>query len=85
MIAELKEMVLTNWNAMRIFRGVLSLIIVVQAVIYHDTTLGIFGGVFAVMTLFNTGCCGGGACAPSGPSRNATTKGSDNIEFEEVK
>lgn len=85
MIAELKDMVLTNWNAMRIIRGVLSLVIVVQAIIYHDPTLGIFGGVFAVMTLFNTGCCAGGTCAPSAPAKNASTKGTDNIEYEEVK
>lgn len=85
MVNELKDRILMNWNAMRILRGVLSLIIVVQAIIYHDTTLAVFGGVFALMALFNTGCCAGGACQTSAPAKNTAVKGSDDIEFEEVK
>ena len=74
---------MNDWNAMRIVRAVLSLVILSEAVSMHDITLGLFGGIFMLMAVFNTGCCGG-TCNISETSK-PTVNEKDKIEFEEIK
>ena len=75
------QRILSNWNAIRFFRLVLGLTIVVQAVFTGDWMMGIFGVVFTSMPLFNTGCCGTQACAM--PEQKTADPAKD-IQYEEV-
>jgi hypothetical protein len=79
----IKQQLCSNWHTMRIVRGVLSLLIIIQAITLRDMPLGLFGGFFLLMTAFNTGCCAGGSCNTE--NSNPAAKGNDNIEFEELK
>jgi hypothetical protein len=79
----LKQTILNDWNTMRIVRAVLSIIIISEAVSMHDLALGIFGGVFMGMAVFNTGCCRGSCSVNS--TNNTSVNEKDKIEFEEIK
>ena len=66
---------------MRAIRLVLGVIIIVQAVIIKDWTMGILGLLFTAMPVFNIGCCGVNGC--SAPAAKTTVKNKD-ISYEEV-
>jgi len=53
----------SNWNALRFFRLILGVTVIVQGIFTHDWMIGLFGVVFASMPLFNYGCCGVNGCA----------------------
>jgi len=72
---------LKNWNVMRVIRLGLGVIIIVQAVMVKDITLGLMGIFFASMPLFNIGCCGVGGCDMP-VNKNEETK--KEISYEEV-
>ncbi len=82
MYSNILQTISTGWNPMRIVRAVLSAIILIQALVFHDGLLALFGGWFLLMAVFNTGCCAGGAC--STPVSGKTGK-NDAVEFEEIK
>ena len=78
----MKEIIFSNWNIIRFLRLGIGLVILVQAVIASDIMFGLIGLLFTGMAVFNTSCCGAGACAAP-PSKN--DKGSKEISYEEVK
>lgn len=81
MYSTFKYNLLNNWNAIRVIRLGLSIIIIVQAIQIQDALFGFLGTFFMYQALSNTGCCGVSSCSP------AITKNADNseqIEFTEV-
>jgi hypothetical protein len=77
----MKQAIWSNWNFMRFFRLALGIVIIVQSVMARDWTMGILGGLFTIMPLFNIGCCGVGGCAT--PNRKNIEPVKD-ITYEEV-
>ena len=86
MYSDIKQQLFSNWHAMRVVRAVLSLIIIAQAISLHDGMLGAFGGVFMLMAVLNTGCCGN-ACNTQYKETANIPPGKENkkIDFEEIK
>jgi hypothetical protein len=76
----MKNTIFSNWNLMRLFRLVLGIIILVQAIEHRDVLSGILALAFMAMPIFNIGCCGTKGCAVPFKKLN-TTK---NINYEEV-
>ncbi len=62
MLQYFKYNMLHDWNAMRIIRGSLGILLIIQAIMYRDVPMAILGIVFLLQVLTNTGCCVGGAC-----------------------
>lgn len=77
----MKQILLNNWNFIRLLRLGMGIAIVVQAVTVRDTFLCIIGLLLAVMALFNAGCCGAGNCYT--PVNKAVDKDKE-IYYEEV-
>ncbi len=76
----MKNIIFSNWNFMRIFRLVLGIIILVQAIEHRDLLIGILALSFTAMPIFNIGCCGINGCAvPYKKSNNLK-----DIDYEEV-
>jgi len=83
----MKDILFKNWHTMRIIRLVLSVILLVEAVQMKEPMLGVFGGIFLLMTLLNAGCSGASCCGTNDncnttPAHKANNKA---IEFDEVK
>lgn len=78
----MKQSIRGNWNFMRLLRLGVGVFIIVQAGMTKDWSLGILGLLFAIMPLFNIGCCGSGGCAAATPKRSAET--TKEITYEEV-
>jgi hypothetical protein len=78
----MKAIIFSNWNIIRFLRLGIGLVILVQAVMAADILFGLIGLLFTGMAVFNTSCCGAGACAAP-PAKNDT--GSKEISYEEVK
>ena len=78
----MKAIIFSNWNIIRFLRLGIGLIILVQAVMASDLMFGLIGLLFTGMAVFNTSCCGAGACAAP-PSKNVSE--SKEISYEEVK
>jgi len=53
----MKEVLLNNWNFIRIVRLLAGIAIIVQAIANKDAVFGVAGFLFTIMALFNTGCC----------------------------
>jgi len=62
---------------------VLGIIVFVQGIQLHQWILVSLGGLFALMALFNLGCCHTAGCNTSYSSRK--TKATKDITYEEVK
>jgi len=77
----MKEIIMSNWNWMRVIRLLAGIAILIQAVVNKDTVFGVAGVLFASMALFNTGCCGVGGC--NTPIKNSN-KSTEEISYEEV-
>lgn len=58
----MKELVFTNWHAMRIFRLAFAVFLFVQAYNTHEWFFIIFGLFFFIQAIFNSGC-GKNRCA----------------------
>jgi len=78
----MKAIIFSNWNIIRFLRLGIGLVILIQAVMAADIMFGLIGLLFTGMAVFNTSCCGAGACAAP-PAKNDT--GSKEISYEEVK
>ena len=79
----MKDIMLHHWNFMRVFRLLIGLAIMVQAVVAKDLLFGLAGLLFSGMAVFNMACCGMGGCTTNYSA--STTKGVINdISFEEV-
>lgn len=83
MLQTIKYNLFHNWNAIRIIRLVLSVIIIIQAVQIHDVLFGLLGVFFLYQALSNTGCCAMNTCSPT-PTTNSNTQ-EVAVEFEEIK
>ena len=73
---------LTGWNAMRIIRLVLGVIVIVQGINNGEVLYFVLGGLLVLMALANSGCCGAGACAVN--PRSIKEKEEKEIVYEEV-
>ncbi|WP_428657935.1 hypothetical protein [Runella sp.] len=75
---------LNNWNFMRILRLGMGLWLIYSAVANHQAVLGLLGGLFALQSVTNTGCCGPNGCSlPNTPKHISKT--TQEIHYEEVK
>jgi len=54
--------ILDNWSLMRVFRLMLGIIVLVQAYIQKDTTIGLLAGFLLLTSIANIRCCGANAC-----------------------
>ncbi|HOZ81882.1 MAG TPA: hypothetical protein PLU85_06305 [Bacteroidia bacterium] len=70
--------VFSGWNWMRVIRLALGVFIVIQGV--HDKSLvfATLGVLFAMMAVFNAGCCYAGSCQM--PDDNADKSQIENSE-----
>lgn len=59
----MKQLVLHNWNLIRVLRLAMGIAILVQAVLANDVLFGMIGILFTAMPVFNLGCCAGGNCS----------------------
>jgi hypothetical protein len=78
---KLKKMV-AGFNWIRIVRLVAGGAVIYQAVLMHNTILGVLGAILLLQGIFNVGCLGA-SCAP--PVKRSTSSTTDEIQFEEVK
>jgi hypothetical protein len=60
----MKDLLLTNWHAMRIFRLAFGVFLFVQAYQTHEWFFIVFGLFFFIQALFNTGCGANGCAIP---------------------
>jgi hypothetical protein len=74
--------ILTGWNAMRVLRLILGVIIVVQGINNGEALYWVLGGMLVLMALANAGCCGSIGCAVDTRSRKG--KEEKEIVYEEV-
>lgn len=58
----MKYRILQGWNFMRFLRLAAGLAIVAQGIYTHDWIFIILGGMFALLPIFNVGCCGSSSC-----------------------
>jgi hypothetical protein len=78
----MRELIFNNWNIIRFLRLGIGLVILVQAVMASDIMFGLIGLLFTGMAVFNTSCCGSGACATPDAKSDSSSK---EISYEEVK
>tara|TARA_R110000868_G_scaffold174940_1_gene411809 strand:- start:21707 stop:21913 length:207 start_codon:yes stop_codon:yes gene_type:complete len=52
----MKQLLITNWHAMRWIRLVIGLFFVQQAIQYHEFLFGFIALFFLFQAVFNTGC-----------------------------
>lgn len=60
----MKELLLSNWHAMRIFRLAFAIFLFVQAYNTHEWFFIIFGIFFFIQAIFNSGCGSNGCTVP---------------------
>lgn len=77
----MKETILSGWNFMRWLRLFMGVYIVITSLTGKNYVFALIGGLFIFQAITNTGCA---ACA-SVPVSKLDQKGSENIEFEEIK
>ncbi len=77
----MKQLLLSNWNLIRVLRLIMGIAIVVQAIMVKDLLFGAIGLLLTALPLFNLGCCTTGYCAPSVPEQVPNDK---EIAYEEV-
>jgi hypothetical protein len=76
--------ILQNWNFMRFLRLGMGIWLVYSAIVDHQPLLGLLGGIFALQSIMNVGCCGSGGCATPNYRQQNLTKTEDTL-YEEVK
>ena len=84
MAESFKNRIIKNWNAMRLVRLALSLMVLYQALLGYDVFLGIIGGFVFGQTVLNLGCCNSSGCSIHSMQRKSVTE-TENINFEEIK
>lgn len=78
----MKQILLTDWNFMRILRVIGGFALIYAGITKHDTISGAFGLFFAYQGLFNVSCCGTGGCSTQVP---INTNRIVEVEYEEIK
>ena len=61
----MKELLFTNWHAMRWIRLVIGLFFIQQAIQFHEYLLGFMAVYFLFQAIFNTGCSLNGCEVPT--------------------
>ena len=88
-MSTLKQRLLTNWDAIRIFRLGIGIMLIVSGIQSKDRMLGLFSLFFLYQAITNTGCCGTTRCStnPSDNRNYDTVHNShpEEVEYEEVK
>jgi len=79
----MKHIILNNWNFMRVLRLALGIFILVQGIGMKDWPVAALGGLFALMPLFNIGCCCAGGCGV--PPQRQKKEGTEEVIYEELK
>lgn len=59
----MKEILLSQWNFMRVFRVVAGVFLLISAIMQKETLVGGFGLFFLYTGLFNIQTCGMGGCS----------------------
>jgi len=57
-----KQLLLTNWHAMRWIRLILGIALSIHAFVSHDVLSGMMGMFLLFQAILNAGCCGTGGC-----------------------
>lgn len=65
----MKQLLLTNWHAMRWIRLIAGLFLIQQAILFHEILLGFMAAFFLFQAIFNTGC-GLNGCSVSTIKKN---------------
>lgn len=77
------KQILTNWNFMRILRLLMAIFIIFQGIETEQWLFVAAGFIFALLSIFNIGCCGTSGCntnfASKSDSKNKETT------FTEIK
>ncbi len=83
-VAELKNVLIYNWNVVRIVRVAIGCIALYQAIAFKDGLIGVFAFLLLAQGIMNWSCCGTGSCTTveSKPTTNELNK---EVEYEEVK
>jgi hypothetical protein len=76
----MKNVLLNNWNFMRIARTAVGIAVIVQAAQVGNWTMGILGLLFTALPVFNIGCCATGTCTSSKKNIDPTK----TITYEQV-
>lgn len=71
-----------NWGLMRIIRLVIGGYALYEAIIAHDSMMGLLGFVLVGMALLNAGCGAQGCGMPSNIEKNNRT--SEEVKYEKV-
>lgn len=82
----MKNRIIGRWNLMRLIRLALGIFIVIQGIVTHEWIFAIMGGLFALMPLFNIGCCGAAGCntAGRGMSGSGSAERTTDVSYEEI-
>ena len=72
-----------NWGLMRIIRLVIGGYALYEAIVAHDSMMGLLGFVLVGMALLNAGCGAQGCGVPAKPQINKDS--TEELEFEEVR
>lgn len=76
-----KELLLTNWHAMRVIRLVIGVAFVIGYFVNHEWVMLLAGGLFLFQAVFNAGCQ---SCATP-PRYNGSVQDVKDIDYEEIK
>ncbi|MBK9282852.1 MAG: hypothetical protein IPM51_00870 [Sphingobacteriaceae bacterium] len=71
----------SDWNAWRIIRLMIGLLLVIQTLYAGDYLLSAFGAYYMFLALTNTGCCGTSTCS----SNSVSDEKEALVIYEEVK
>jgi hypothetical protein len=61
----MKQLLFTNWHAMRWIRLAIGLFFLQQAIQFHEIVLGFMAVFFLFQSVFNTGCSLNGCSIPT--------------------
>ncbi len=84
-MAKLWYILTHEWNLARIVRLGLGLMIVWQSVLVHDQLMMAMGGMFTLMAMFTTGCCGVAGCTTDKSNNSDIENNQNEITYEEIK
>lgn len=79
----MKEIILTGWHWMRVFKLLAGVILIFSGIWHKDTLVGAFGLFFIYQSVFNISGCGIGGCYTS-TCNTSTSRLNTNTE-EELK
>lgn len=79
----IKATLFSNWNFMRWARLAIGIVAGVQAIMLHESILGLLSVFLVFQSLTNTGCCGSAGCAV--PRSKAGKVKMEEADYEEIK